>query len=59
MLVWPGKHDHQVLADLEEGLRQRALESLAVGQQQHQRGDAPGDAEHGERRRGAGNGSAR
>ena len=46
----PGKDHDQVLADLEKRLRQGALESLAVGEQQHQRGHAPSDAEHGQRR---------
>ncbi len=42
----PRKHHHQVLADLQEGPGQRPLESLPVGQEQHQRSHAPDNAQH-------------
>jgi hypothetical protein len=46
----PGKNNHQILSDLKKGLGQGAFETVAIGQQHHQGGNAPHDAEHGQRR---------
>jgi hypothetical protein len=46
----PGEGEHDVLAEILQLLRLPAAEALAQADQQEQRSDAPGNAEHGKKR---------
>ena len=50
MLVCPGHEHDDVVAHVQEGMQHASAQALPVSQQQHDRDQAPADAQHGQRR---------